>query len=109
MEHSVELVERLFAHWHTTGLTIAVEAAAEIGTLSGMVTLAEQRESEIRKERNSLDYEVRQLQELVRRLFQERNSARHSACEAVSYGSRGALSVEDVARSLGWNLKETNA
>jgi len=109
VKHGVELTDRLYEHWHRTGLTIAVEAAAEIGSLIGMVTLAEQREAELRKNRDSLDYEVRQLHELVRRLFHERNSARHSACEAVAAGSRGALSVEDVARQMGWNLREAHA
>ena len=101
-----DLVTRLFDEWRDSGLTIAVEAAAEIGTLTGMVTLVEERETKLRGEVDLLTSEVVQLKELVRRLFRERNSARLAACEAISAGSRGALNVSDIATQMGWNLQE---
>lgn len=101
-----DLVDRLFDEWRRSGLTVAVEAAAEIGTLSGMVTLAEDREIKLRNEVHLLTGEVVQLKELVRRLFRERNSARLAACESIAAGSRGALNVSDIATQMGWNLQE---
>lgn len=43
MTHADDLIERLLKHWRENGTPIAVEAAAEIGVLKGMLTSAEDR------------------------------------------------------------------